>query len=58
LSEDVQRLQAALGRAQDCTAAQVSRLEEQLDQRSSRIARLEARLDAQKDYDDLKRELR
>jgi len=33
-------------------------MEEQLEQRSARIARLEARLDAQKDYDDLKRELR
>ncbi|XP_065336946.1 homeobox protein cut isoform X4 [Cloeon dipterum] len=57
LSEDIQRLQTALGRAQDSTAAQVARLEEQLEQRSQRIARLEARLDAQKDYDDLKREL-
>lgn len=37
---------------------QISRLEEQLEHKRQHIARLEARLEVQKDYDDLKREIR
>lgn len=38
--------------------SQITRLEEQLEQKRQHIARLEGKLDTQKDYDDLKRELR
>lgn len=58
LLEDVQRLQANLSKLQETSAAQVSRLEEQLEHRRQHIARLEARLDQQRDYEDLKREVR
>lgn len=37
---------------------QISRLEEQLEHKRQHVARLETRLDIQKDYDDLKREIR
>lgn len=37
---------------------QISRLEEQLEQKRQHIARLEARLEVQKDYEELKREVR
>lgn len=38
--------------------SQITRLEEQLEQKRQHITRLEGKLDSQKDYDDLKRELR
>ncbi|KAJ8887448.1 hypothetical protein PR048_013663 [Dryococelus australis] len=57
LVEDVQRLQANIAKLQESSAAQIARLEEQLDLKRQHVARLEARLDAQRDYDDLKRQL-
>lgn len=56
--EEVQRLQNSISKLQESSMTQISRLEEQLEHKRQHIARLEARLDAQKDYDDLKREIR
>jgi homeobox protein cut-like len=56
--EDVQRLQTSITKLQETSAGQIARLEEQLEHKRQHITRLEARLDAQRDYDDVKRELR
>lgn len=58
LLEEIQRLQLSLTKLQESSVSQISRLEEQLEQKRQHIARLEAKLDLQRDYDDLKRELR
>ncbi|XP_045503774.1 homeobox protein cut isoform X5 [Colias croceus] len=57
LVEDVRRLQASLSALQEAHAKQLQRLEERLDEKKQHIARLEARLDTQRDYDDIKREI-
>lgn len=57
LLEDVQRLQSRIGKLQENSANQIARLEEELEHKRQHICRLEARLDAQKDYNELKRQL-
>lgn len=57
LLEEVQRLQGCINKIQESSISQITRLEEQLDQKRQQIARLENRLDSQKDYDDLKRQM-
>jgi homeobox protein cut-like len=54
----VRRLQASLAALQEAHAQQLQRLEERLDEKKAHIARLEARLDTQRDYEDVKREVR
>lgn len=56
--EDVQRLQSNMGKLQENSAKQIARLEEELENKRQHILRLEAKLDAQKDYNELKRLLR
>lgn len=58
LVQDIQRLQSSISKLQESSASQIARLEEQLEQRRQHIVHLEARLDAQRDYEDVKRELR
>lgn len=58
LLEEVQRLQVSITKLQESSVSQISRLEEQLEVKRQHIARLEIKLDVQKDYDELKRELR
>ncbi|XP_054281335.1 protein CASP-like [Macrosteles quadrilineatus] len=57
LIEDVQRLQSSISKLQESSANQIARLEEELDHKRQHISRLEARLDAQRDYEELKRQL-
>lgn len=57
LVEDVHKLQSSIGKLQETTASQIARLEEELSHRRQHILRLEARLEAQKDYEDVKRQL-
>ncbi|KAF6216279.1 hypothetical protein GE061_000619 [Apolygus lucorum] len=57
LIEDVQRLQNSMGKLQENSANQIARLEEELEHKKQHICRLEARLEAQKDYSELKRQL-
>ncbi|XP_074106793.1 homeobox protein, cut isoform X2 [Cotesia typhae] len=57
LVEEVTRLQQNLQRLQETTAAATARLEEELESRRQHINRLEAKLERQRDYDDLKREI-
>ena len=56
--QDIQRLQSSISKLQENSATQIARLEEELEQKRQHIAHLEARLDAQRDYDEVKRELR
>ncbi len=56
--KDVQRLQSSLTRLKEASAGQVSSLEEQLTEKSTALTELEARLTAQSDYEEMKRELR
>ena len=58
LVQDIQRLQSSISKLQENSATQIARLEEELEQKRQHIAHLEARLDAQRDYDEVKRELR
>lgn len=55
--ESIQRLQSSLNHLRETSASQIRLLEEQLDQKQEIIARLEARLDSQRDYDEIQREL-
>lgn len=55
--EDVRRLQSSIGKLQDHTAKEIARLEEELHDKRQHIMRLEARLDAQRDYEEVKRQL-
>lgn len=57
LLEEVQRLQGCISKIQESSITQITRLEEQLDQKRQHIVRLETKLDAQKDYDELKRQV-
>lgn len=58
LLEEVQRLQGCIAKLQESSMSQITRLEDQLEQKRQHILRLETKLDSQKDYDDLKREIR
>ncbi|XP_050434571.1 homeobox protein cut isoform X2 [Adelges cooleyi] len=57
LVEDVRRLQSSIGKLQENTAKEIARLEEELHDKRQHIMRLEARLDAQRDYEEVKRQL-
>lgn len=57
LLEEVQRHQLTISKLQESSIAQISRLEEQLEQKRQHIARLENKLESQRDYDELRREL-
>ncbi|XP_025410697.1 homeobox protein cut-like isoform X3 [Sipha flava] len=57
LVEDVRRLQSSMGKLQEHTAKEIARLEEELHDKRQHIMRLEARLDAQRDYEEVKRQL-
>lgn len=53
LAESIKKLE----RGQESSATRIRLLEEQLEQKQEMISRLEARLDSQRDYEELKREL-
>lgn len=55
--EDVRRLQSSIGKLQENTAKEIARLEEELHDKRQHIMRLESRLDAQRDYEEVKRQL-
>lgn len=55
--EEVSRLQMSLQRIQETNAQTTARFEEELEVRRQHISRLESKLDRQKDYDDLKRDI-
>ncbi|XP_044260190.1 homeobox protein cut isoform X3 [Tribolium madens] len=57
LVEEVQRLQSTISKLKETSISQISRLEDQLEQKRQIIVRLEAKLDHQRDYEDIKREL-
>ena len=54
----MQRLQSTLTRLRDASTVQEQSLEEQLAWKTSALAELEAKLQAQNDYEEIKRELR
>lgn len=58
LIDDVQKLQSTLNQLRESSARQLSHFEEELQVRSKHIQRLEAQLEAQKDYQEIRRELR
>jgi len=57
LAGNIQELQSSLREIRENSATQVRLLQEQLDSKHEQISRLEARLDAQRDYEELRREL-
>ncbi|XP_077995438.1 protein CASP-like [Glandiceps talaboti] len=57
LVDDIQRLQATNAKLRDSTSSQVTKLEEQLAQKSTAFKRLEERMKSQSDYDEMKKEL-
>ncbi|CAB0029747.1 unnamed protein product [Trichogramma brassicae] len=57
LRDELGRLQVSLQRIQETTSQATSRLEEELEARRQHIALLEAKLERQKDYEELKREI-
>ncbi|XP_056640490.1 homeobox protein cut isoform X2 [Diorhabda sublineata] len=57
LVEEIQRLQGCLSKLQESSMSQISLLEDQLEQKRQHVLRLENKLDSQKDYDELKREV-
>ncbi|KAG5894193.1 hypothetical protein JTB14_037755 [Gonioctena quinquepunctata] len=57
LLEEVQRLQGCLTKLQESSISQINHLEDQVEQKRQHILRLENRLESQKDYDELKREI-
>ncbi|XP_031330798.1 homeobox protein cut-like isoform X2 [Photinus pyralis] len=57
LLEEVQRLQLSITKLQESSMSQISRLEDELEQKRQHIVRLENRIDLQRDYEDLKREI-
>ncbi|XP_035391701.1 homeobox protein cut-like 1 isoform X4 [Electrophorus electricus] len=57
LSDDVQRLQDNLAQLSDLTANQISQLQQQLSSKEAHLKQLEEKLQAQSDYDEVKREL-
>uniref|UniRef100_A0AAY4D0H3 Homeobox protein cut-like n=1 Tax=Denticeps clupeoides TaxID=299321 RepID=A0AAY4D0H3_9TELE len=58
LLENIQRLQFTLQEVQDSSANQISELERQLAYKAEAIERLEAKLQSQLDYEEIKTELR
>ncbi|XP_058267909.1 homeobox protein cut-like 1 isoform X3 [Hemibagrus wyckioides] len=58
LMEDVQKLQSSLTELTDSTANQIRELQQQLDSRHALLQELEEKLEAQSDYEEIKRELR
>ncbi|XP_037092154.1 protein CASP-like [Pollicipes pollicipes] len=56
LVEDVQRLQSQLTELENQSVCQRAKLEEELEQKSNVIQRLEAIIEQQKDYEELKKE--
>lgn len=56
--DDLHKLQSNMGKLQETTANQITRLEDELTHRRQHILRLEARLDAQRDYEEVKRQLK
>lgn len=57
LLEEVQRLQGCISSIKESSLSQIARLEEQLDQKRQHIVRLETKLEAQKDYEEVKRQV-
>ncbi|XP_076256402.1 homeobox protein, cut isoform X4 [Rhynchophorus ferrugineus] len=57
LAEEIQRLEGCISKIQESSVARISSLEEQLEQKRQHIAHLENRLESQKDYDELKRQV-
>ncbi|GAB6033706.1 hypothetical protein CHUAL_013821 [Chamberlinius hualienensis] len=57
LMNDVQQLQTAINQLKESSASQIAQLEEQLELKSKKIYKLEAKLSIQEDYEELKREL-
>ncbi|XP_066153807.1 homeobox protein cut isoform X2 [Euwallacea fornicatus] len=57
LLEEVQRLQGCITKIQESSITQISRLEDQLEQKRQHIVRLETKLDLQKDYEELRRQV-
>ncbi|CAN8016989.1 unnamed protein product [Ixodes persulcatus] len=58
LVEDIRKLQSAVDALKETSASQIAQLEEMLAEKSRIIQDLEDRLDRQKDYEDVKQELR
>ncbi|CAH1129596.1 unnamed protein product [Ceutorhynchus assimilis] len=58
LLEEVQRLQGCISKIQESSITQITRLEEQLERKRQHIVRLESKLEFQKDYDELKRQVK
>uniref|UniRef100_A0A6P7FNG3 LOW QUALITY PROTEIN: homeobox protein cut-like n=1 Tax=Diabrotica virgifera virgifera TaxID=50390 RepID=A0A6P7FNG3_DIAVI len=58
LVEEIQRLQGCLTKLQESSMSQITILEDQLEQKRQQIVRLENKLDLQKDYEEMKREIR
>lgn len=56
MAENVRRLQASLGALQEAHSAEVRGLEERLDAKRQHIARLEAKLDRRREYEESKRD--
>ncbi|XP_050501950.1 homeobox protein cut isoform X2 [Diabrotica virgifera virgifera] len=57
LVEEIQRLQGCLTKLQESSMSQITILEDQLEQKRQQIVRLENKLDLQKDYEEMKREI-
>ncbi|XP_063925183.1 homeobox protein cut isoform X8 [Zophobas morio] len=57
LVEEVQRLQSTISKLKETSISQITSLENQLEQKRQIIGKLEAKLDHQRDYEDMKREL-
>lgn len=55
--DEISRLQVKLQRTQETLVTTRSHFEEELELRCQRISRLENKLEYQKDYDDIKREI-
>lgn len=58
LVEDIRKLQSAVDALKETSASQIAQLEEMLAEKSRIIQDLEDRLDRQKDYEDIRQELR
>lgn len=58
LLDDIRRLQATVEALRESSAKQISQLERLVTEKSRTIQQLEEQLERQKDYDDLKTELR
>lgn len=57
LVEDNRRLQATISKLRDTTSSQTARLEEELASKTRSVEILQEKLNAQNDYDEVKREL-